>query len=425
LLQTAARAQTGHVLDAVGPINQSMGGAGTAMPLDAMGALHWNPASISGIESTEIGFAFQIFAPQTRLSSSVRAGAFGPGVPAGSLSGRTTSDTGISPIPSFAFVFRDPESPWTYGISGFGIGGFGVDYPGSSANPLTTPQPPNGFGFGPISSEFQLMQITPTLAYQLTDRVSIGFWLNMDWATLSVAPFSAAVPDDANGDGLRTYPDGARGDSAWGLGFQAGIYYVNKENGLHLGAAIKTPQWIQTFKINSQNELGAGRTLEFDLDYPMIASLGVGYSGWERWKFAADLRYIDYENTNGFQAAGFDSTGAVTGFGWQSIVVMAVGAEYHVTRRFAVRTGYTFNENPIREEDTFYNVPAPAIIQHHLSAGFSYDMVHDWTLSCAVKHGFKNSISGAWQSPAGAIPGTKVSSELSTNSLTIGLGRKY
>ena len=38
-------AQSGHVLDAVGPVNQSMGGAGTAMPLDAMGALHWNPAS--------------------------------------------------------------------------------------------------------------------------------------------------------------------------------------------------------------------------------------------------------------------------------------------------------------------------------------------------------------------------------------------
>ena len=420
-----ALAQTGHILDAAGPINQSMGGAGTAMPLDAMGALYRNPASIMGLRRSEIAFGFQIFAPETKLSSSVTAGAFGGGMPAMPLSGSTSSDTDISPIPSFAFVYRPEDSRWAYGISGFGVGGFGVDHPGTASNPITTPQPPNGLGFGPIFSEFQLLQITTTAAYQMTDYWSVGVGLNGDWATLAVSPFSAASPDDANGDGFATYPSGSRSDAVWGLGFQAGVYYENPSTGIHLGASFKSPQWLQTYKINSQDELGAGRTLAFDLDYPLIVSLGAGYSGIERWKFAADLRYIDYANTDGFQPTGFDATGAVTGFGWRSIWVASIGSEYQILPCLALRMGYTFNQNPISNRDSFFNVAAPGIIQHHLSAGFSYETHHDWILSMAVKHGFHNSISGPWHGPAGPIAGTSVSSRLATYSLTLGLTKRF
>jgi long-chain fatty acid transport protein len=39
--------QTGHVLQGVGAVNMSMGGASTGQPLDISGALQWNPAAIS------------------------------------------------------------------------------------------------------------------------------------------------------------------------------------------------------------------------------------------------------------------------------------------------------------------------------------------------------------------------------------------
>jgi len=425
LMQVPALAQTGHILDAVGPINQSMGGAGTAMPLDAMGALYRNSASIMGLDSSEVSFGFQIFAPESQLESSVLAGSFGPGVPAASLIGSTSSDTDISPIPSFAFVCRPDDSRWSYGISGFGIGGFGVDYASSSSNPITSPQPPNGFGFGPIFSNFQLLQITATFAYQLTERTSFGVGLNGDWSTLSVSPFAAASPDDANGDGFASYPSGSHGDAAWGLGFQTGIYYNNPSTGIHLGASYKSPQWMQTYKINSQDELGSGRLIEFDLDYPMMLSLGAGYSGIQDCKFAADLFFIDYESTEGFQPTGFDGMGAATGFGWRSIWGASIGGEYQFLPRLALRTGYTFNQSPIRDQDSFFNVNAPGIIKHHLSGGFSYETHHDWIVSMAFHHGFGNSITGPWQSPAGPIPGTSVTSRLATYSLTAGLSKKY
>ncbi|NEW78691.1 MAG: hydrocarbon degradation protein, partial [Gelidibacter sp.] len=44
LLSTSLFAQAGHIMQGVGSVNMSMGGAATAQPLDISGALLWNPA---------------------------------------------------------------------------------------------------------------------------------------------------------------------------------------------------------------------------------------------------------------------------------------------------------------------------------------------------------------------------------------------
>ncbi len=71
-----------------------------------------------------------------------------------------------------------------------------------------------------------------------------------------------------------------------------------------------------------------------------------------------DSRYIDYENTAGFQSAGYDATGAVTGFGWKSIWVVAAGMAYRATDCLALRCGYSFNTSPI-SDCLLYNSPSP------------------------------------------------------------------
>ncbi len=414
--------QTGHVLDAVGAVNQSMGGAGTALPLDASGALHWNPASISGLPHSEIGFAFMAFAPVTELSSRVDANSFGPGVPPVTLQGSTSSDTDINPIPSLAVVYQNPDSPWTFGLGGFAIGGFGVDFPASPDNPILSPQPPNGgLGFGAIYSQFQLMQFCPTIARKITPSWSIGFAPTFNWATLAIDPFSAAAP---NADG--TYASAAHTDAVWGIGFQVGVYFESLYSGWNVGVSYKSPQWFEDYKINGSDHLGAPRLLELDLDYPSILSLGVAYRGLKRTKIACDVRYIDYGNTDGFQSAGFDATGAVTGFGWSSIWTVSTGVEYMLHENLRWRTGYTFNESPIGSENIFYNSPAPGLIQHHLSTGFTYELGQGWMYTAAYHHGFRNSVSGNWWHPtAGQVSGTQVTGTLATHGLVGGISKRF
>src|SRR5205085_1011639 len=100
-----------------------------------------------------------------------------------------------------------PEgSPVSFGLGIHAVAGFGVDYPGSRFNPLLTPPPPAGVGVGPVFSQYQVLQITPAAAYQVTDRLSVAAGPIVDLAYLQVDPGLNAAPDDANGDGFASFP---------------------------------------------------------------------------------------------------------------------------------------------------------------------------------------------------------------------------
>jgi len=64
---TQTQAQ-GIYLPTSGAVNRSMGGASTAAAVDAVGALYWNPAVISGLEKSELGFGMDMLFVDLDLS---------------------------------------------------------------------------------------------------------------------------------------------------------------------------------------------------------------------------------------------------------------------------------------------------------------------------------------------------------------------
>src|SRR5207248_3125794 len=151
---------------------------------------------------------------------------------------------------------QPPESPWTVGVGLFAVGGFAVNYPSSVNNPFLTPQPPNGVGVGNLFAQYQILQLTPTVAYQLTEHLSVGAGLTADLATLLVDPFVFATPDDGSLDGFRTFPAGGTHSRLhWGVGFQAGLFWA-PERDWGFGVSVKSPQWFETFGYNGVDELG-------------------------------------------------------------------------------------------------------------------------------------------------------------------------
>ena len=104
-----AAAQYGPLLSGTGPINRSMGGAATGSPLSASGALFWNPASLSGLDRSELDIGAELLIPHTNLSSSLPAGSFGP-VPLVNLSGSTDNENAVFALPTIALSYRDRKS---------------------------------------------------------------------------------------------------------------------------------------------------------------------------------------------------------------------------------------------------------------------------------------------------------------------------
>ncbi len=406
----------GIVIPGAGPVNRSMAGAGVAAPLDAAGALHWNPASVTGLDSSEFVIGAEFLYLHTDISSAVTVA---PGV---TFSGETTSDSGVSVLPTVAVVFRNEDSPWTFGLGLFSIGGFGMNLPASPAVPPTNPIMSPTFGGGSVYSKLAVLQMVPTAALRLTDRLSIGMAPTVVIADAALDPNFLSTP---NADG--SYTSATHTRTNWGLGFQLGIYY-EMENGWHFGASYKSPQWLEEFTFYSQDAGGNPRTDRLNVDVPGIVSVGAAYYGLPRTVWAIDARYVDYANTQLFgHGARFNATGAVTGLGWESVFSVATGVQYQLTDALSLRCGYVFSENPIPDENTFFNIGSTAIYKHIVSVGASWRITCRTSLVIAYLKAFENSISGPWESPlyGGSVPGTSVTARQSIDCLVTGLQVKF
>ena len=392
------------------------------MPLDAAGALFWNPGSITDLNASEIDITADLILIDSELSSSLAPNALASGLPPRTLSGSSPTNKKNAVVGSAAWVHQPKNKRWSYGLFIGEIGGFGFNFGNNGQNPITTPQPPNGLGVGEVITDYKLLQAAPTFAYRINDHLSAGFAPNLDLSSLLVKPFPFTSPDDANHDGFRTFPNSNRAWAA-GAGFQVGVYY--KLQDWQLGASVKSPQWFESFEFEGSDELGRPRSFRFTLNYPLILTTGIGYSGMGRLKWAADVKYIDYQNTKGFDKTGFNAeTGAVQGLGWRSIWVLATGVQVQLSDRLRVRGGLALNQNPVRAKDAFFNLGSPLITQHNGNLGFSYLFTEQFTVSFAYHHGFKNDIRGAYESPAGAIPGTSVQSKFGADVLILSFNLK-
>jgi long-chain fatty acid transport protein len=402
-----------------------MGGASTAAPLDATGSLYWNPATISGLPSSELDFGLELLYPRSTVSSAVPGDALGPGLPTGPVAGTTRDEAGVFPIPTWGFVYRPEGSPWTFGLGVFPAGGFGTNYPGSVVNPVFSPFPPNGLGVGPVASDFLLVQLAPAASYQITDALSVAISPQVGMARLSADPGFFFAPGAPVGGVAAPSPAATHTRYTWGAGFQLGLYYVVNES-WRLGASFKSPEWFEDFRYQARDGFGRPSTLKLPFESPLIVSVGTAYTGLDRFTIAADLRYLDFKDIPFIgRGAGFDQRGAVSGLGWESAFALALGVQFQATDCLALRAGYTFNTNPISNADSTFNIASPLVYQHQLGLGASYRLTPDCTLSVSYYHIFDNAVTGPLFTPAGPIPGGSVTTGLAADSLSLGVSVRF
>ena len=393
----------GAILSAGGPIHRAMGGASTAAPASANSALYWNPATISGLAQNELEVGLGFITTQHEVSSS-----FGP------FAGTTDADSGSVPLPSFGWVQHLGDSRWTFGLGVNSVAGFKTNVQSDPSNPVLMPSPT---GLGGISSEASFIQIAPNLSYAVTERVSLAIGPTITTGQIALDPF---IVDSANADG--SYSSGRASRYRWGGGVQAGVFYAGHE-GVNLGASIKSPTWMDSFELPGRDQNGLPRTLTADVDLPMILSVGVGVTRYEDWLFAADFRYFDYAHTDGFGGpAMFHPDGRLQGLDWSSVFASAFGVQRRIGDRVTLRSGYTYNQSPIRNSESFYNLATPLIYQHMLSLGGSYDFCSNIACSVGYSHYFEADVQGPIVSPAvGPLAHTSVTNRVSADVLDFGI----
>jgi len=416
-IPTTARATDGHFLHGVGAVNSALGGAAVASNASLLGSFFVNPAGLASFSGTNVEMGFELMKPDRTVTSS-----YGP------MHGSTTSASEFTPIPAFGFTTQLSDKV-VAGLAGLGIGGFGVNYAADPSNPILMPRPN---GFGQVYSNFALMKIVPAVAWKASPKLRLGLALNVDWASLAVNPMPTAAPAaDPGPDGVPMtaddrayYSSAAASDGAFGFGLQAGLQYQATER-VAFGLSYTSAQMFQDFEYTAVYEnpnvpsYNTARTFKFRMDAPAIYAAGAAWNPTDRLQAAADVKFYAYSSTKGFDQSGYNADGSVKGFGWDDIMVVALGAQYLATDKVTLRGGYNYSGNPVPDAMSMFNLPAPAIVQHNISGGLGYKVRPGVEINVAGYVALENSISGPMMKPA-AIPGTSVKNSMSETSMLIG-----
>jgi long-subunit fatty acid transport protein len=138
----------------------------------------------------------------------------------------------------------------------------------------------------------------------------------------------------------------------------------------------------------------------------------VGYHVNERTLIAVDVRRFDYGN-----AELFGNTPESGGLGWESIWAFAVGAHYRINDSVSAQAGYLYNQNPIPEGSTLFNIQLPAINTNSVSGGVTVALTESVDIVGSVVYAFSHTSRGTILE----IPGTAVQLKQDLGTFSLGL----
>jgi long-chain fatty acid transport protein len=96
--------------------------------------------------------------------------------------------------------------------------------------------------------------------------------------------------------------------------------------------------------------------------------------------FFSEVKSVGNNLSAGTLSHGLGSDGG-PGFGWRDVTAIKTGIAYDVTKQLTLRVGYNYSTQPIPENQTYFNVLAPAVVQHHVTAGFTWHVNNSIELS--------------------------------------------
>lgn len=383
----AAFATNGDLMIGIGPNSRAMGGVGVANPTDAISAVFSNPAAMCFgpyCPASQFDFAGTLFMP--KVDASITS-------PMGTV--EADSDDTIYAIPAIGFsipMSKDPSTPWRFGLAAYGVSGLGVDYRGTAIDD------PGYYDFGGgmsaplVAGEYtqlSIMKFAPAVGYRINDKWSLGLALHVDYGMLDLRSGTS---------------------SGFGFGLQPGVIYKPLHN-LSLGLTYVSPQEVDHENVTDFD--GDGNLDDLTLEAPQQLALGVGYEFFGgTMLIEGNVKWINWSDAEGYKD-----------FDWDDQWVLAIGAQYTPMPKLALRVGYNYGENPVKEHDgfngsfnpmtgrpnsvnnvqgktipsyyyeTFRLIGFPAIVEHHVTFGASYSITDQIILSLGYVHAFEKTIS--------------------------------
>ena len=345
LLSTVAFG-AGFKLDVHGSRATGMGGAVTAF-IDDPSAIYFNAAGIAGRK----GLGFE--AGVTLI------------VPMLSFTHAEDGDVTSSPLK----VSPPPHGYVTFGITEDLAIGVGVFSPYGASGSWPTDWEGR---FKAISSQLQMFDINPTIAYRMHPRLKLGVGFNAVRGTVTIERGLNFI--DSEGTVIL-------GGGTWGFGWNAGMQVEIVENHLFFGATYRSPV---TMKFEGRAHFDniptefAGRLKDQPITAQVIlptqANFGLTLQPMDNLRLSIDADYVEWSSFTEL-AITFENPDLTVPLkkGWVDQVSVHVGGEFSPTKSVAVRLGVVYDPTPSPRTTLTPDLPDSTRIKVTAGVGWQHE----------------------------------------------------
>jgi long-chain fatty acid transport protein len=357
-------------------VEQSGSGLGNAFAGQAAGvkdasAVFFNPAALTKLEGGQVVFGGAGIGISTKFTDQGSTAPYIPGLLAFPVSaGGDGGDAGgWTPVPNAYFAWQPSERVWV---------GLGVDVPFG----LKTEWESGWVGrFHAIKSDVKTININPTVAVKVSDRLSLGFGADYQRlsATLSqVVPYgglsfvgaaAAAGPAAAAGIAAQLGPEGEvsiEGDH-WAWGFNGGVF-VDLES-VQLGVSYRSrikhelsgdasfgnaPSFAEAGPLGplgmALNARFADGPVTTTIELPDTLSVAASYEA-ERLQLLADWTWTGWSTLQDLTILreGGDELSSIP-LVFQDTWRVGVGANIDLNDKWMLRLGSAYDKAPVQDE---------------------------------------------------------------------------
>ena len=331
--------------------------AGAAAVAEDASTIYFNPAGMTLLPDRQWVIAGHLIKPKAEFSGTVSA-------PFPVTGGEGGDAGGWALVPNAYFAFRlTPDVHLGVGLnSPFG---------------LKTEYDSDWIGrYQAIKSELKTININPSLAYKVSDSLSVGAGLNIQWVE---ATLTNRIP--VLGQPLVTI----KGDD-YGWGYNLGaLWQVTPATRVGLSYRSEVDYTLDGTASTSDPVVFNG-PVTADVTLPDSASLSLFHKVSPSWDLLADVTWTGWSDFDDLPIKG--TVNKITPENWENILRYSLGATWHMSDKLSLRGGVAYDEAPVSDIDRTPRIPDGA--RTWVAFGWQYRLSAQSVIDFGYAHLFVN-----------------------------------
>ena len=336
--------------------------AGAAAVAGDASTIFFNPAGMTRLPGRQIVVVGHLIKPQAEFSGTVSP----------AIGGGTGGDAG-----SWSFV---PNGYFAYRLTPKIHLGVGLNSPFG----LKTEYGPGWMGrYQAIKSEVKTVNLNPSIAYKLSDTLSLGAGLNIqriEAVLTSLQPLGAPPAPTPlvtiKGD-----------DYGWGYNLGA-LWQATPATRIGLSYRSEVAYTLEgTSSTSNPSVTSLNGPVTADITLPASASLSLFHTLSSQWDLLADVTWTGWSSFDRLPIQG--TVNKTTPENWQDILRYSLGATWHMSDKLSLRGGLAYDEAPVSDRYRTPRIPDGA--RTWVALGGQYRLSGRGAMDFGYAHLFVNS----------------------------------